>query len=118
MPKKSHWNSHADLLNGTELFFFFGTGLVQPDKETNEKSMKYILFFWPRASGKYGPLFELKRQIFDIFHWPNLLREPRICYGEPAEPKDLLDHPANARTCFSRSRDDHSPHDLRLYSWP
>lgn len=44
MPKKSHWNSHADLLNGTELFFLFGTGLVQPDKETNEKSMKYILF--------------------------------------------------------------------------
>lgn len=48
MPK-SHWNSHADLLSGTELFF--GTGLVQPDKETNEKSMKYIIF-WPCASGK------------------------------------------------------------------
>lgn len=92
MPK-SHWNSHADLLNGTDFFFFFfffGTGLVQPGKETNEKSMKYIIFFGLVPAVSNGPLFDLKRQIFDIFHWPNLcmshvsatenLRSPRTCW--------------------------------------
>lgn len=105
MPKKP-WTSHADLffLNGTELFFFFGTGLVQPDKETNKKSKKYITF-WPPASGEYGPLFESKRQIFDVLHWPNLCVS-HVYAAENRSPRTFLDHRANSRTCFSGSRDD------------
>lgn len=64
---QSHGIATRTFKNGTHKQF--GTGLVQPGKETNENSYD-IYTFWPCASGEYGPPFELNRQILDAFHWP------------------------------------------------
>ena len=88
MPE-SHGIATRTFKNGTHKQF--GTGLVQPGKETNEKSND-IYTCWLRASGEYGPPFELKRQILDAFHWPNACVSHVYTAENQRIPRIILDH--------------------------